>query len=226
MFAFEQFLSFATLTRVQYKKLTLVDKNKVKGQASPTEIDIYEKREIEKPSSQFTMFLFTYEKIMDDYPSIIKRWYLDKEQMPIRNFLIDSICGKDCYTSTRFLMVMQALSGYYCRCLERDMPTRKWLANLKQQFGLISKMDNLSSEELDEVGYTRDIYSHFLKEDSKPSIADDYSMRRYIFALRKYLICCILSSLGLDNNQIGRLLQSSGNYLLDPVDRIYPLRTK
>ena len=81
-------------------------------------------------------------------------------------------------------------------------------------------------EILDEVGYTRDIYSHFLKEDSKPSIADDYNMRRYIFALRKYLICCMLNTLGLENDQISTIFRKSDNYYLDSVNRIYPQRTK
>lgn len=226
VFVFEQFLSFATLTHVQYKKLTLVDKNIPEGQPFPDEIDIYEKKDIVTPSSKFFRYLFTYDIIQDNFPSIIKKWYSDKELMPIRNFLIDSVCGKDCYTSTRFLMIMQALNGYFCRYRGVDIATRKWLAQLKQEFGSLSKMDCLTPEELDEVGYTRDIYSHFLKEDSKPSIADDYNMRRYIFALRKYLICCMLNTLGLENDQISTIFRKSDNYYLNSVNRIYPQRTK
>lgn len=226
VFVFEQFLSFATLTHVQYKKLTLVDKNIPEGQPFPDEIDIYEKKDIVTPSSKFFRYLFTYDIIQDNFPSIIKKWYSDKELMPIRNFLIDSVCGKDCYTSTRFLMIMQALNGYFCRYRGVDIATRKWLAQLKREFGSLSKMDCLTPEELDEVGYTRDIYSHFLKEDSKPSIADDYNMRRYIFALRKYLICCMLNTLGLENDQISTIFRKSDNYYLDSVNRIYPQRTK
>ena len=49
-------------------------------------------------------------------------------------------------------MIMQALNGYFCRYRGVDIATRKWLAQLKREFGSLSKMDCLTPEELDEVG--------------------------------------------------------------------------
>ena len=116
VFAFEQFLSFATLTPVQYSRFQLIDKDKKPDSTKNWTIEIFDKKENGSGSPErFWEYLFVYETIKDSFPTIIRKWYEEKNSFPIRAHLIDSVGHRGTFCSNDFLIVAQAVEGYYCR---------------------------------------------------------------------------------------------------------------
>lgn len=71
----------------------------------PTEI-----REESKRTKQ--SFLFTYEKIEQEFPAVIQKWFgFDQSMMPILNHLADSLKSKTLFRSVNFLTVCLSSAG-------------------------------------------------------------------------------------------------------------------
>ena len=207
---FEQFMSFATLKHVTHTNFWLFDKNK--GSSSP--IEIFEPKEIEENEHRFFTYLFDYETIKDEFASMIKTWYNDSKLTTIRNYLIDSICAQGYYTSIRFLLVANASNGYYIRYVDKTIREQEYLKKMAEDFKGIEKIDPLEEGDRKLIGNTRHHYSHLLLEDAR-QIADDAKIRKYTFILRKYVICCVLRVLGLDDIKINEILNKSQNYYIN-----------
>lgn len=203
---FEQFMSFATLKHVTHTHFWLYDKDEARRP-----IEIFEPQEIVETEVRYWTYLFDYEAIQEDFASMIKTWYSDSKLFPIRNYLIDSVCGKGYYTSIRFLLVANASNGYYERYVKKKIGELEYLEKMADDFNGIDKIDSLDDDDRKIICNTRHLYSH-LKLEEKRATADDVEMRKYIFILRKYVICCVFRALGLDNTKINEILNKSQNY--------------
>lgn len=217
---YEEFLSLATLSTVICSDITfyeedlyeLADEEK---QDYPIKI-LY--KQYEKPSTKKITplgLLFDFNKIKDSYSEIIRKWYVDSEDIsPIRSHLVESVKNKSLFTSIDFLIVIQAIEGFYSRFRKDKECLTKILTNLISEFGDVDKIRN-SEIDINAAVDSRHYYSHFMNPSKKPHTVDGVELFNLTKELRKLLICCILNFIGLTNQQINELLNGSNNYLVE-----------
>lgn len=214
IFVFEQFLSFATLAPVKYKRFLLIDKDKQSDRTKNSTIEIYDEKEstLSKPE-RFWEYLFVYETIKDSFPTIIKRWFTEKDMFPIRAHIIDSVGHKGAFCSTDFLTIIQAVEGFYCRFRKDGISLNKILSNLREEFKEISIL-KISDHDIDCIRDSRNYYSHLLLPGKKKNVVDGQELYDLNHKLRKLLLCCILNFIGFDNNEINMIFSKSHNSYL------------
>ena len=218
IFVFEQFLSFATLAPVKYKRFLLIDKDKQNDRTKNCTIEIYDEKEstLSKPE-RFWEYLFVYETIKDSFPTIIKRWFTEKDMFPIRAHLIDSVGHKGAFCSTDFLTIIQAVEGFYCRFRKDGISLNKILSNLKEEFKEISILE-ISDYDIVCIRDSRHYYSHLLPPGKKQNVVDGHELYELNHKLRKLLLCCILNFIGFDNNEINMIFAKSHNSYLRMIN--------
>lgn len=218
IFIFEQFLSFATLAPVKYKRFLLIDKDKQKDQTKNSTIEIYEDKEsiLSKPDRSCE-YLFVYETIKESFSTIIKKWFNEKDMFPIRAHLIDSVGHKGTFCSTDFLTVIQAVEGFYSRFRKDGIGLKQILRNLKEEFKEISILD-ISDHDIDCIRDSRHYYSHLLPAGKKHNVVDGHELYDLNHKLRKLLLCCILNLLGFDNLEINIIFSKSHNSYLRMIN--------
>ena len=214
VFLFEQFLSFATLTPVQSDRFLLIDKNKKGDPAKNKTIEIYEKKdERSNDPERFWEFLFVYETIKDSFSSIICKWYAEKEMFPIRAHLIDSVGHRGTFCSNDFLIVAQAVEGFYCRFREDGPNLTTILKNLRNEFSDISILE-LSDDDIKCIRDSRHYFSHLLPPGKKEHVVDGHELYNLNHKLRKLLLCCMLNFVGFSNQEINVIFSRSHNSYL------------
>lgn len=233
IFMFEQFLSFATLNIVKSSSITIYDKDfyqEDKKRKYYRAINIihpfFERQKLEnKPVSTYD-FLFDYATIKDVYPEILKKWYNEPTELaPIRGHLLSSLERKKVYSSVDFLIVIQAIEGFYRRF--RNAKYRKehklsGKASSKLYPILIELLSEFSDIELlnryvidvDAVVDSRIYFSHFMPKTDKLKTIDGWDLLEEARKLRILLLCCVLSLLGFNNRQINDILNNSDSSIL------------
>lgn len=219
IFVFEQFLSFATLAPAKYKRFLLIDKDKQNDRTKNSTIEIYDEKEstLSKPE-RFWEYLFVYETIKDSFPSIIRRWYEEKNSFPIRAHLIDSVGHRGTFCSNDFLIVAQAVEGYYCRYKKDGLGITGILKNLRRDFSDIAILE-LSDEDIDCIRDSRHYFSHLLPPGKKEHVVDGLQLYNLNHKLRKLLLCCLLSFIGFSNEEINKIFAKSNNSFLRMIDK-------
>ena len=219
VFAFEQFLSFATLAPVQYSRFQLVDKDNKPDPTKKWTIEIIDKKEKKSGSPErFWEYLFVYETIKDSFPSIIRKWYEEKNSFPIRTHLIDSVGHRGTFCSNDFLIVAQAIEGYYCRYKKDGLGITVILKNLRQDFSDIAILE-MSDEDIDCIRDSRHYFSHLLPPGKKEHVVDGLQLYDLNHKLRKLLLCCLLSFIGFSNEEINKIFAKSNNSFLRMIDK-------
>lgn len=222
IFLFEQFLSIATLDSVLCSKILLFDDENYQEYTSgdkyyhPIEL-IYVQREYLVPKIKKAYdFLFDFKSIKDDISYIIKKWYTENSDIaPIRQHLVESIKPKRVFSSTDFLIVIQAIEGFYYRFRRDDNESlRNVLSNLISEF---SDIDILNNNEINisQVVDSRHYYSHFMNKSKKTNALDGWELYKLTKQIRLLLICCVLNFMGFDNSAINMILKQSYNSLLE-----------
>lgn len=210
---FKQFLSFATLSNINFNELILFDnsdffeyKNGEKS-LNPISLHFIDDKELLKEKPHY--FLFRYNDIENVYPIIIKKWYKSKENLaPIRNHLISSITPKRKFTSLDFLIIVQSLEGYHRRFIfKKDKDLKIRLEELINKFSQVDKINN-SPINLTHVVCSRNYYSHFF--DKNKNVLDGKELYYLTIQLRNLLICCVLDLIGFDIKLINKLLNNNG----------------
>lgn len=232
IFLFEQFISFATLKYIKSNKIILFDKsiyqelNNCKRHFFPIEyIRVTRDSEnIRKPEIlERTNFLFTYETIKQEFHLILKKWFLEPDDIaPIRHHLIECVRSKDTFSSVDFLMVIQAIEGFWWRFRDTDYRKRNnitgkrstelaiILSILIQEFQDVNCL-KLQDIKVKEVVDSRHYFSHFVPKNKKPFAKDGLDLYKLFCQLRKLLICCLLNFVGFTNDQISVIVSSSNN---------------
>lgn len=214
VFLFEQFLSFATLTPVHNDRFLLVDKDKEGDPTKNKTIEIYEKKdERSNDPERFWEYLFVYETIKDSFSSIICKWYAEKDVFPIRAHLIDSVGHRGTFCSNDFLVVAQAVEGFYCRFREDGLKLTTILQNLRNEFSDISILE-LSDDEIKCIRDSRHYFSHLLPPGKKEHVVDGHELYDLNHKLRKLLLCCMLNFVGFTNQDINEIFSKSHNSFL------------
>lgn len=232
IFMFEQFLSFATLSIVKCSTITIYDgdiyqedKKRKYHNAIHVIHPFYERQKTENKSVSTFDFLFDYATIKDVYPEILKKWYNEPiELAPIRGHLIGSLERKKIYSSVDFLIVIQAIEGFYRRF--RNAKYRKEhgrpgkastklhpiLTELLSEFSDINLLSR-NAIDIDAVVDSRIYFSHFMPKTDKLKAIDGWNLLEEARKLRILLLCCVLSLLGFNHRQINDILNNSDSKL-------------
>lgn len=233
IFMYEQFLSLATLQTAKCSKIVLFDKSVCqeldngKKHYHPIQL-IYIQRDVnESPKSKKHDFLFDYSTIAKQYPQIIQKWYTEKEDIaPIRAHLIDSIKNKRVFSSVDFLIVIQAIEGFWWRFRDdeykiknnipkdKDTKLRTIITELKKEFKSIDKIRK-TEWDVKNIVDSRHYYSHFFHKSKKTKALDGVKLYKLTQKLRKLLICCVLNFLGFENNHVNLIFNKSNNDFVD-----------
>lgn len=228
IFMFEQFLSFATLKIVKCSSITLYDQElyqEGKGRKYYKAIEVIhpflDRQNIESQPTKSYVFLFNHATIKEIYPEILRKWYNEPMELaPIRGHLINSLEKKRVYSSVDFLIVVQAIEGFYRRF--RSAKYRKEhniegktssklhpiLTELLTEFSDIDLLKR-NTIDLDAVVDSRIYFSHFMPKTSNLKVIDGWELLEEARKLRILLLCCVLSLLGFNNNQINDVLNKS-----------------
>lgn len=215
---FRSFLSIATLSEIDFNDLTVFSPDHFQelenGEKIFDPINIYFKQSKvqEEPASKgaFREFLFTYDKIEDEFPEIIKRWYaFDKEMMPILNHLTDSVKIKNHFSSVDFLVIVQALEGYHRRFFDKKKGVARKLEsriqNLLNEFRSVKKIERVSAIV---VADSRNYYSHLFVEYDEQQVRFGEKLYHLTNRLKILLLCCILKEIGFDGKKVKELIDS------------------
>ena len=231
---FEQFLSFATLNIVKCSSITIYDKNyyhEDKKQKFYRTIEIihpfFERQKTEnRPVSTYD-FLFDYATIKEVFPGILKKWYYDsKDLAPIRGHLLSSLERKKIYSSVDFLIIVQAIEGFYRRFRSAKYRKEHNLSGksssklyhmIEELIIEFSDIDLLSRStiDIDAVVDSRQYFSHFMPKNSTLKTIDGWVLLEEARKLRILLLCCVLSLLGFNHSQINDILNKSDSRLFE-----------
>ena len=232
IFMFEQFLSFATLKIVKCSFITLFNQNlyqEVKGRKYYKAIEVihpfFDRQNIESKPTKSYDFLFNHTTIKEIYPEILRKWYNEPMELaPIKGHLISSLEKKKVYSSVDFLIVVQAIEGFYRRF--RSAKYRKehniegkassklhpMLTELLSEFSDIDLLKR-NTIDIDAVVDSRIYFSHFMPKTSSLKAIDGWELLEEARKLRILLLCCVLSLLGFNNDQINDVLNKSNSRL-------------
>lgn len=212
VYSFEQFLSFATLSPVQCSHFWLIDKDKKKDPQKKFSIEIIDKRVPRQANVRFWEYLFVHETIKDSFGKIIRKWYEEKDLFPIRTHLIDSVSHKGYFEANDFLIICQAIEGFYCR-FRNDESLTNIFKNLIDEFADI-QIQEVSLTDIPYIQDTRNHFSHLLPPGKKHHVLDGHELYNLNHKVRKLLICCILKLIGFTNDEINVIFANSHNSYL------------
>lgn len=216
---FEQILSVATLSHVQCKQFFVFDEKSIaSGQNHKIEILHHYFREEYNPNTKFTNYLFTYASIKNEFPSILQKWYSNEDIIPVRAHLVESLNRHGVFSSTDFLIVVQAIEGFYCRFRKDNQKLDIILKALVEEFRDIRCIE-MEDGDYSKIVDTRNHYSHLLPPGKKTHVVNGFELYNLDFKLRKILLCCVLNFMGLNNSAIDRIVASSNNNYLRMVNK-------
>lgn len=235
IFFFEQFISFATLKPIESSKIVLFDKSKFQTYCNdkkhffPIEyIHIYHGKKDKKEQSltERSNFLFSYDTIKEEFPSVLKKWYSEQDDIaPIRHHLIECVRQKGVFSSIDFLVVIQAIEGFWWRFRDDDYrhknnvksnnntSLKTILESLIIEFKDIDRL-KLNEINIEEVVDSRHYFSHFVYKSKKPHAKDGLELYHITKQIRKLLICCLLNFIGFSNDQISHIVKESNSSFL------------
>ena len=214
---------------VNYSELTLQDPEICQVFRDGTKhffsIKVYDSFSINEnpPKISVTKFLFSFNTIKDSFSTLIMNWMSKTDDMmPIKRHLVDSIAYKKVFNSVDFLVVIQAIEGFWWRF--RDEAYRKAnkinkkdkidlntiLTKLIEEFINVTAISKLALDTKAVVD-SRNYYSHFVKKSKKPATLDGVELLFLTKKLRVLLICCVLSFVGISHKMIDEIFQNCNN---------------
>lgn len=165
--------------------------------------------------------LIKFDELKEKMPIIIKKWYANYAQIaPICKYLIRSLKTESTFDAPEFLIVAQALDGYFKRFVNnRD---GKEIKQYKRQIEVlldafkdvdVIKTCNIDAEILTQ---TRHKYSHLIPDGDK-KITNAAEGEELYWLTQKCIVllaCCILDMLGLTTEDINLCCNKS------PIEQI------
>lgn len=229
---FEYFLTFATFDIVKSSDITIFEKETDIQEDEESQYTIinlihpFTERKSIQNDDRIHYYLFNYLSIKDFYAEMLKKWYnIPDDLYPIRSHLINSIKKQELYSSVDFLIVIQAIEGFWWRFRDESYHEKKSIST-KNKTSLKTLLNELIAEFKDieliaianinvaAVVDSRHYYSHFLPKCNKPKTLDGIELLKESRKIRVLLICCILSFIGIQNYQINTIFKKSNLKLL------------
>jgi len=200
---FKDFYSFSSMLAMPFSEIYLYDYDNFYNPVSL--FYVAEERFEEKGEFFNHHFLFDFKKIENNFGMIMQKWYEKKENSePIIQQLISSVTYRRFIKSSDFLIVIQAIEGYYNR-FEKEDNLRNLLTDLYNKYSDIQIVEN-NKPELEQVVDSRHYYSHFLPNGKKKNVCKDWDLYGLAEKLKPLLISCILTLIGFENKEINELL--------------------
>ena len=207
---FAQFLSIALYCEQKPTSVHFVDKREpilnIQRQCSL----LFERNESCNPNGDLIKFNELNEKL----PSMLQIWHKNFESLsPISGYLITSLKKNRYFGAPDFLIIAQALDGYFKRFVGKNINERikryeKQIEKLLDQFKDIDviKKSHINSVVLKD---SRHKYSHLFPDD-EPSQAVAGEDLYWLTEKSKILLtCCILDMLGLSTEEINLCCNNS-----------------
>ena len=216
--SFEDFLSIAVLSPVEHRKIILFSEQEYQMVSDeekyyfPIELVGHQSIEDRARVTESYDYLFSLQDIANDFESIYKKFFSDKNILQIKNNFIASLERKRVFTSNDFLVVAQALDGFSIR-YRKEGEYLKQLIALRGEFKEVKKV-TLTDEDLIATRDSRDYYTHILNPGKKKHVLDGRDLFLLTKKLRVLLICCFLNYFGMNNAQIDDLLSRSNSHHL------------
>lgn len=171
-------------------------------------------------------YLIDFNKLKERLPMMMKNWHNNYEQlMPITNYLIDSMQSRKYQSSSDFLIVAQALDGYFKRFVngKDGKDTKQYAHQIKKLVEHFKDVDAIRECNIDaeEMADTRHKYSHLIPDsDTKLKKAVD-GEELYCLTLKGKILltCCILDNLGLTIEEINQCCENKPiTHILKEID--------
>ncbi len=218
-YLFIHFLSLASLTAQSPTEIYLFNNDDFQAfnnEKHFNAIEILSINRFEESNKEKAILLFRYNKIENEFPEIIKKWYsLSKELAPIRNHLLNSIQKKTTFTSLDFLIVVQALEGYHTRFVKFQKKGRIYLRERLEHLIQLYSPEIQKIKDIDfniqKVVDSRDYFSHFFPRSEKTNIVDGLELFELTKKLKLLLICCVLDLVGFSKQKINEIVKSNPN---------------
>lgn len=216
---FIQFITIATLSATSCTRISFSYCINEQEKSNQSVEVIYAHHPVSvKPKIHET--LLDYNSISKDYPRIIQSWFDEDEKLgPIKSHLIEVIIDRTHYTSSQFLLMIQAIEGYYSRYIKDGLSLSVLLKNLKEEFCDIARISSMNMD-IAAIVDSRHYYSHFMPASKKPQTMYGAELAVATSQLRVMLICCLLRIMGFDNNRINEILKGCHNSLAEPIKLI------
>lgn len=225
---FSQFLSIALFAEQNPYMLTFGDNIiGIDNQRKPTNKKsklIFPKQESQAPNK----VLIKFNELKSKVPSMLELWHKHyKSHAPISNYLVKSINNNNIFDAPDFLIVVQALEGYFKRFLNKV----DGKDNKKFEDAFRKMIDKFKSVELIKqchfniklIRDTRDYYTHFMPDDEVEAKHKDVAqVGDELYDLTQkckiLLACCILDMLGLNSDEINVCCKNSPLEMILPND--------
>lgn len=210
---FTDFLSIALFSE-QYPEEIVFTKNGINYRYS----FLFEKKGATEPQAHP---LIKLNEMRERIPGILKTWHSHYEQVtPICNYLIRSIENKGFINAPDFLIVAQALDGYFKRFVNHKdgKDIKQYKHQIEKLLRSFRNVDAVNRCHIDAevLSQTRHKYSHLIPDDDGKinkavSGWDLYWLTQKSIIL---LTCCILDLLGLSSDEINTCCKYS------PIEQI------
>lgn len=221
--SFESFLSLATLRKIQCSQVLLYDVT-LRGSNENVQL-LYIQEKIEDNDKKIFDFLFDFKDIQTIFPAIITKWYNENEDiLPVREHLVESIKKKRYFTSVDFLIVIQAIEGFWWRFRDEEYKRKKGISRnnttklkvilneLISEFSCIDTIKKINIQnDISAIVDSRNYYSHFVRKSDKPKSKEGNELFKLTRIVRTLLICCVLYNTGFTYVQINEIFENCTN---------------
>lgn len=231
---YESFLSIATLRNVGFSELALYSKDifytigKDTTIHHPIIIDTVFHQSPNTNKIDKHQFLFDYDLIKDKHSNIIKRFFANDTKFDaIREHFLDSLEYHRQFSYLNFLIVIQAVEGFGARYMSKEIKaykdslpanrTKHALSETVSAMLLYYKDIECINQAVDTeaITQTRNYHSHLFAQRGQ-KVVDGFDLYKVTDELKKLLVCCILTYLGLTNAEINTITKRTHNILFNP----------
>lgn len=160
-------------------------------------------------SEPWVLPLIKFNALKGRMPDILKQWHFNYEQIaPICTYLIRSIRKNTVFDAPDFLIVAQALDGYFKRFVNKKdgKDTKQYKSQIEKLLEAFKDVNVIKQCNLDAdvLTQTRHKYSHLIPDGDKKitKAVDDENLYWLTQKGIVLLTCCILNMLGLTTDEI------------------------
>lgn len=209
VFEFSQFLSIALFSNQSPCKIEL----RIQREPRRRAFLLYE---MEPSTEPYEIPLIKYDKLAERVPLMLFAWHTNFEQLlPICNYLIRSLQHNRFFDAPDFLIIAQALDGYYKRFINKKdgkniKKYQQQITRLLVQFKGVYLLEEYRIDP-EELTHSRHKYSHLIPDDEEKvekavGGKDLYDLTQKCIVL---LTCCILNNIGLTTEEINICFENS-----------------
>lgn len=212
IYEFSQFLSVALFSNQQPNEIVLVDENgilRAKFLYKP------------KPSAEWHLRFIGDSLRNSRISELLKHWHTRYNEIaPISSYLIKSTDYQTEFDAPDFLIVAQALDGYWKRFFYRQRTKEPGIPSYKEKleqllsfFGNVVIIQTLSLDTT-VASQTRNKHSHMGPDGEKGTehaVSDPKQLRSLTLRMKILLLCCLLDYMGLSSKEIDTSFKLAGD---------------